>query len=301
MTQVATQPNTQEQMLEKVKMASQKRFEALQANAIQISEQCKSIAITDPDTLSIAMQTLSKSNEVMKAVDDKRSEIKAPYLQAGKLIDSMAKTILEPIEAGMVQLKNKLKVWNTEQEKLQNAAAIENQKKYELLKGIEAQLNEKVKIAVTPDQCDKLIASINEKFPAAERFVPYASEANLIKAKFINLLSNKKQLACAAAKNDADKVQEVVERQEEIIQEQQEASVLIEDRKEMITEANIAVKSKTRKVWKFEIVDDAKLPRQFLCADEKKIREYMNNNKATFGKEKIVGGVKFYEDETPIA
>jgi len=245
--------------------------------------------------------TVSKAKEVITAVDSKRKEIKQPYFEAGKLIDSLAKTVLGPLEEGMEQVKAKLKIWNAEQEKLQKSIEIENQKKYELLKGIEAQLNEKVKIAVTPEQCQTLIDSINQKFPSPERFVPYASEANLIKAKFIQLLTSKRQLAEAAATNDANKVQEAIDAQAEIVEEQQEVSVAIEERKEFTAEANVAVKSKTRKVWKFEIVDDAKLPRQFLSADEKKIREYMNANKSTFGKEKTAGGVRFYEDETPVA
>jgi len=50
----------------------------------------------------------------------------------------------------------------------------------------------------------------------------------------------------------------------------------------------------TRKVWKFRIVDAAKIPAQFLCVDEKKLGAYARSMRETAA----VPGVEFYAEET---
>ena len=100
---------------------------------------------------------------------------------------------------------------------------------------------------------------------------------------------------------DEDKVLAAVEQAEAIQQESEQANEVIEEKRVEIRENITVAKSKTRKQWKFEVVDETKLAKTFLSFDTAKAREYMNANKATWGKGITLGGVRFYEDEVPIA
>jgi len=301
MEQTITQVSPQQQQMEKIKSAAQLKFQALQGLAYEIMLNSKAINIIDENTLAIGQQTLSKANQLLKDVDAKRKEIKKPYYDAGIQIDAIAETVKSPLEDSIETIKVKLKVWNTEQEKVAQAKNAENEKKFTVLKAIENQLNKKIKIAILPDQCQALLDSITEKFPKADTFGPYAGEAIEIKKKFIALLTAKKNMAESTMQNDASEVLAASEEAEIVAEEIQQLSNSIIERKVEVAESITVSKSKTRKVWKFEVIDANALPKQFLSADEKKIREYMNANKASFGKEKTVGGVRFYEDESIVA
>jgi len=50
-----------------------------------------------------------------------------------------------------------------------------------------------------------------------------------------------------------------------------------------------------RKTWKFEIVDAKKIPPEFTCPDEKKIRQYVNATKGEFP----IAGIRIYSEEAP--
>jgi hypothetical protein len=49
-----------------------------------------------------------------------------------------------------------------------------------------------------------------------------------------------------------------------------------------------------KKVWKFRVIDEKLIPREFLCVDEKKLGDYARAMKGTMP----VDGVLFYEEDT---
>jgi len=53
--------------------------------------------------------------------------------------------------------------------------------------------------------------------------------------------------------------------------------------------------SKIRTVWKYGVSDINQVPREWLCVDEAKVKEYMSANKE-FLKEGTINGVRFFKD-----
>lgn len=290
--------------LTKVKSLAEKKFELIRSEAVTLAGQCAAIKITDENTLAMSQQVLSKANQIVKAVEAKRSEIKAPYLQAGKAIDELAKQIMDPLEKAIESGKLQLRKWNDAQAEKDKLAKAESEKRFTFLSDIKKNLEEKVAACKTAEDCEKLIASINKNFPAMEVFGEYAIGANATKNNFINLLTIRRDTFAAAVSNNANAAEIVATKLEEIktVEEaKEEITATIQETKEIVESNTSTIKSNVRKVPKFEIVDDAKLPRQFLSADEKKIREYMNANKDKITKEGVViGGVRFYIDEAPV-
>jgi len=58
--------------------------------------------------------------------------------------------------------------------------------------------------------------------------------------------------------------------------------------------------SNIRTVWKYGVSDINQVPREWLCVDESKVKEYLNANKE-FLKEGVVNGINFYKDITVTA
>lgn len=90
---------------------------AIKVKVDAIGSQCKLIKIKDDLTLAIAQQNLAKANEMAKFVEDKRVEIKAPYLAAGKTVDEAAKTIVKELNEGIYHLKSEVKTWEQAKQK----------------------------------------------------------------------------------------------------------------------------------------------------------------------------------------
>lgn len=81
---------------------------------IQLSEEALQIKVTDNVSLAIANQKLSAVNNHLKLIEEKRTELKKPYLDAGKKVDSIAKDLSEPLNNSIQYLKNQIKEWNLE-------------------------------------------------------------------------------------------------------------------------------------------------------------------------------------------
>jgi phenylalanyl-tRNA synthetase alpha subunit len=81
---------------------------------IQLSEEALQIKVTDDVSLAIANQKLSAVNNHLKLIEEKRTELKKPYLDAGKKVDAAAKDLSEPLNNSIQYLKNQIKEWNLE-------------------------------------------------------------------------------------------------------------------------------------------------------------------------------------------
>lgn len=296
-TKATTPASTQNDQLAKNKSAAEKQFALLKDQGLQLVSRCSKINITDAITLSMANQVLSEAKELMKAVDKKRSEIKKPFLEMGKLIDSVAGEVIGPIEEALEKGKIKLGEWNKKQQE-----EVERLRKnqYQLLQDIKTNLDSKIAKLETVEQCERLTASVNAKWPADSEFGQYLIEANELKANYLTSIANKAELIKSkGTKNEQAAIAKVEESKKAV----EETATAIEEQKEVVDATPLANTSKTRKVWKFEIVDESKMPRNFLSPDNVKIREYMNSKKEymeeNFKGECIVGGVRFYIDHTP--
>ena len=293
---------TQPSQVDVAKSSAEKKFIALKNEASLLANQCLLIKVTDESTLSLASQVASKANGLLKLVEAKRVELKQPSINEGKAIDTLAKDIMNPLQEGVLAVKEELRKWNNKQAELVLQKELENKKLSDKLQAIVAQLTAKADNSKTPLACEELIASINEKFPAFETFGIYALEAKTAKDKFIQLLRIKKAtLEASLEGRGLQSVENGIKQMDAVNETIRTNVVSIEEKKEIANETNVVVKSKTRKVWKFEVVNEKELPREFCSPDEGKIRAYMNENKETLDpKGNVTGGVRFFLDEVPM-
>lgn len=294
--------STAEQALEKMKTIAEQQFLATVNQVNELVSQCKAIKITDATTLSMAEQKLSLANRALKEADEKRKAFNRPADDRIKFVNSFVKTkITTPLEEAVNFGKEQMRKWNEEEKIRAKQQEESNNKNYEYLKALEVQLNQKINLCNTPENCDSLIGQINEKWPVDSKFGSYLQEANQTKNNFITTLQYRKKALIGAASGIVSEVVESVKEQEITSGQQAEVSAAIDERKEAVSSSIVASKSNTRKTYKYEIADELKMPRAFLSPDAGKIREYLSTIKDKVTEEGvIIGGVRFYIDNTPV-
>jgi hypothetical protein len=291
--------------LEQIKESTAKRFEESKVVALQLKDRALAITICDDVSLGMANQLLSQINQHFKVVEEKRKALKQPYLEAGKIIDEIAKQILTPLDEAIDSGKKKLKVWNEEQDKIRQEAqkAIDAEKN--MITAIDNQLFGKIANCITKQQCIELAASINQKFPALESIKNFRKEAGDVKAKYLNLLQTKIETFEKIELRGPDIATQIskMREQEEVVKQQTiEAAQNVEDKKQDLS-ANLAVaapKSQTRKVWKFEVKNLAEVPQSLLQINEAAVKEWMKANKESLKHDTVTNGIRFYIDEVPV-
>lgn len=301
-----TPTKQQPTFLEKVKSAAEQKFLASKATAIDLANRCKSIAIKDDTTLAMANQVLSQANSQLKMLEDKRKELKTPYHEAGKLIDTVAKGISVPLEAGISAGKLELRKWNDEQERIKKEKTEMLNKQQDFLQQMETNLLKKSDECASVDSCDKLINSINEKFPVYEKqltmFLPEVTE---MKERYLALVTTKRRLIEKAVASGIGSTQAIADIQTKtaeagaaVHEKMQEAIAKTEIMQQAIQDS--AVIGNTRKVWKAEVVDESVVPKEWLCVDMDKVNAYLKNVVRVKGEEVTVNGVRFFIDKTPM-
>lgn len=205
----------------------QKNIDILQAFKSQVDllgKNCQQIQVVDEITLGIGQQNLSKANNLLISIEEKRVAIKAPYLDSGKLIDSTAKTLSEELSKGIKHIKDQVSEW--EKKRLAEVAA----KQAEIDKALaEKQATDKaeedrkaairayIKDKAIPTLqkmyadctsvsfCDDKLAAIKNNYKLREFFSDYADEAYQLRDNYIELIKAKKeQLLAAATMSDAE-------------------------------------------------------------------------------------------------
>ena len=299
--QAAPQPT----FLEKVKSAAKLKFNADKALAIDLANKCKAIAISDEITLAMATQALSQAGNLLKMLEDKRKEVKKPYKEAGELIDSVAKQISVPLEAGISYGKLEMRKWNDEQDRIQKEKTEKLEKQTLFFSQMEQQLLKKSDECITPESCDKLIASINDKFPEYRKKNDlFTKEIDEMKARYLHLIGIKKDLlekAIAGGKGSTEAISNMLMKNAEA---NKQSAVIAESQqlKAEVIQQGInsgVVTSSVRKVWKAEVVDESALPREWLMVDMDKVNAYMKDVVKADGIERIINGVRFFIDKSP--
>lgn len=87
----------------------------------QITALAKDVAeveIVDASSLQIATNISVKLNGILKKVESKRKELKEPYLDAGKVIDNIAKELSEDGKKAIESAKAKILFYNDRQKEI---------------------------------------------------------------------------------------------------------------------------------------------------------------------------------------
>jgi len=132
------------------------------------------------------------------------------------------------------------------------------------------------------------IKTINASFKALSE--PLAKIEAYVKQQVVKY----RQVVEAKRVEEEKKLQEKFEKKQEKLKEQGKETF---DLKPTIEATPIKIASKSgaitaKKVWQFEIIDETKIPREYLIVDERKIREAIRNGV------REINGVRIYETES---
>jgi len=204
--------NTEEVMV--VSPELQKNLDIIQAFKSQvdlIGLNCQQIQIVDETSLAVGQQNLSKANNLLSSIEEKRVAIKAPYFTAGKLIDETAKGLAEQLAKGIKHIKDEVAAWekkrqaeakakqdeiNRQLEEKRKADEVEEKRKENLRAEI-TKLSTSLKLAydncTTVEICNTKLQNIETKFKSREFFQEYADEAYQIRDTYVDLIKSKKE------------------------------------------------------------------------------------------------------------
>lgn len=200
---------------------------------------CLQIKVVDDSTLSICQQNLSKINQLVKIVDDKRAEIKAPYFEAGKLIDKTAKEMVELAVKAVEHLKAEVKAWELkkqqdayeasqkllkEQAEAQEKLAAEEKRKSDIMDYINNKalptLKSMYASCTSVENCDQALVALTMYKPR-EFFQEFADIAYEYKDNYTELINAKKvQLESADTMSEGEK--RLAEQREELAKQEME-------------------------------------------------------------------------------
>ncbi len=231
------------------------KISQLKEEVVKIGEQCLQIKVADESTLSIAQQNLSKATQMVKFIEERRVEIKEPFLQSGRMVDATAGELTEAIKLGIIHIKSEIKAFDElkqiEQEKArkeleasQKAAADALNKEQERKDKITTYINNtiapwlkaKYEECKSADDCDKILNYINTKYLPREKFAEFADMAYELKDNYINLITTKKQQLVSA--------DTITDEQKEL----QKKELALAKMKEELTQANRELEAEKEKI-----------------------------------------------------
>ncbi len=144
---------------------------------------------------------------------------------------------------------------------------------------------------------DAFVERIN-KIDFKVSYQDFEVQAKEIADNYLKLFSLKRTELEALSTATPDEVEAIKEASAEIVATIEEKAI------EVKVEASVrsfGVPKKVRRPWKFEVVDAAKVPKEWLMIDEDKVNEWKKANQDNLVDGQIINGIKFYKDLTVTA
>lgn len=316
------------------------QVETFKAEVTALAEKCNLIIVESESTLAVGQQNLAKANSIINTIETLRTNLKAPYLAAGRLIDSTCKDVSEPLVKSVAGLKSQIAGWEKkriEEEKAkqeairikfeQEQAAIKKEEDRKnairdyIANRAEPVLKSCFEACITLNDCEQQIKKIETNYKPREFFQEFADQAYELRDRYLNLIKNKMSVLALAQNSDAkvsqaelflaeekqkielerielEKREARIKRAEEeaAIQKQQEEAkrLALEEEERMRMLADASRTKGVRYTWAFEVADIKNVPMEWLILDEKKVKEYLKENKPE--QEGVINGVRFFKN-----
>lgn len=261
----------------------------LQLNSVksQLSAEAQKldkIEITDETSLSVLEQSMSKLNDLTKAVEAKRVALKAPHLDRCNAIDAAAKYVSNEPNESIKKAKEKKLVWINLQAK--HKANYDNfVSKYENSISSAKTIDELRKISNELCFYKSELKTLNEINNIKNVYGKYASLIKSLTYKYISL-SDIKKIELDNIKNASpDEIEAIKESMAEAQEKIQEIQSAPEETR---------IKGQ-RKTWVFEVSDMQAIPYNWLKVDEEVVKDWLSVNKDILKDGEIVKGIKFYQ------
>lgn len=267
------------------------QFEALKKASQEIANKCNLLTITDTVTLSIATQNLSMAKNQIDAIEKLRKEAKEPYFQKGKQIDKLASELSGPIEQALMAGKVKIKAFNDAEE----AKAIKEQNRIKAIKiaiqDYSSSFIEKINKCTTEAALLEMNSQYIKKFPGEETWFEFMDEAQEMRKSLHDYVKARKIQILTPKESDDETVEEI---KNQIIEKMEAVGV------QEIANASYSTTTSFRGTWKAELIDINAVPKDWLIVDDKKVKEYLKQQKDA-GQLKdgdLKNGFRFYIDKS---
>ena len=269
------------------------KFQVLKDSADQLAIQVASIKVTDETTEAIATQIVSKARGFEKLIDEKRVELKAPSLKAGKEIDAAAKMILEELKLSIVPAREEILSYRkkVEQKRLE-AEEVINKLNAELRRTKEA-IIERIDAATKPEELKAIFMELIKPFKGPEHWTVIADEAVMVLQEVKAYGSAKKAMLL-----NPEKAIEVKAIQADIIQNMEVINETAGENK--LAELEMAKTNGMTTLWKFEVVDITKVKKHFLTVDSALVKAFSKEYRAagTIVKDCVIDGIRYYPEKS---
>lgn len=265
---------------------SEATFLALQQSSTELAERCSKLTITDDTTEKIAIQNYSMLKDIIGQIEDVRKREKAPYFEAGKQIDALAKKLSDPLTSVLEQGRGKVAVYNTYKREAERKRV---NKIKEFMDTYSKGAIHAISECTTMEELSDCRESWVVSFPGEEIWCEFTPEAEQMKLTLNDYCKNKR-----IALQTPEQVDEVIE---EVIKESIVEQVAEVSNREV---APLKTATKFRGTWKYEVIVIDQVPRQLMMVDDKKVKEFMKENKDSLVDGITLNGIKFFVDENVI-
>jgi hypothetical protein len=260
-------------------------------------ERVKAFKIVTTEDYAAAAAMLAQIKGQWKEVDGQREELKAPSLEACRRVENFFRDPLKFLKDGEAILKQKITVYDTEQERLRR----EEQRRAEEAARREREAKEaaaREAARKAQEAADAARREAEAKRQAEEKARREAEEARVRGDREAAAAADRAAQLAAKEAARFDTRAERVESAgaEKVASLQMAASAVVAP---VIQRATPKVSGLTmRDVWKFEVTDPSKINAAFLMPDEQKIRKQVAALKADAAA--IIGpGVRIWSEKVP--
>ena len=280
--------NLTDLVIQNPNLTSLKQFEGLKQQLDESANQCLKIKVTDESSLKVCENSLSKFNDLVNAVEAKHKELKKPHWDNCTAIDGAKNYVLNFEVDPIKYLKD---------EKLAYIAAVEkeNKRKKDLEDNfmlVKNKLNDDLAEIQVVESCEHYIGILGKPVNK-EKWQELTPQVEELYKNYITLFELKKKELEATETATPDELEAIQQVAEEAKAKIEVAAV--------VTPIQTVSIGKTRKTWKFEVANIADVPKQWLCVDEEKVKEYMAIQKDVLVDGQVIKGIKFYQQTSVVA
>jgi hypothetical protein len=305
-------------------------FKEFSARLMEIDSMSKTIKVKDDETLSVAENSYSMIQGLIKTLDNKRTIVGAEYYNTVKLVNGFAKKIAEILEESKKRVNAEISGYKVVQRAAAEKIRLEKQKEIDKINDErQAEVDRLSRIQLmmtartfggiwiktdgtevtekgckTTESCDKLIEMFNNNFPPLTEFPHFPEKATETSEKIVMTINTLKATLISDAEKGLDNLKEKAYIQAKEDQKVMN-NVVEKSTKDLNREANAEVKEagkNLREFLKFNIHDPGLVPREFMSVDPAKIRDYVADHKDRIKKElkesnkQPITGVTFFVD-----
>lgn len=266
------------------------KFEMVKSQLEEVAKSCLLIKVTDPASLTVCENNLSKVNDLCNAVEAVRIAEKAPHFANCKAIDAAAAYVVDLPESAVAYLKLEKKTYILKEEAEKKRLEGLQAKVDAMAEYMKAQFDA-IEDVATLDAFVERIQLIN----FIEKYEDYSEQAKTISESYIKLFAIKRielEALLTATPEEALEIKEEAEKAKELVQE-----IVVEAKAESVPFGYANIK-KVRRPWAFEVVDATKVPKEWLMLDESKVKEWLKVNSENLVDGQTLSGIKYFKDLT---